>query len=226
MPTVLLVRHAQASFGSDHYDVLSPRGLEQVAALAGELRRRRTRIARVVSGTLVRQRDTAAGVADGTGVPVEVDARWDEYRADDILAHHSATGVRLEPSPGAAVPSPAEFQAGLDDALLAWAGVAAADDPATESWPAFGARVGAALTDVAASLGRGETAVVCTSGGALAAACTRLLGGGPSLFVALNRVAVNAGITKVISGARGTRLLAFNDHAHLEGQADGFVTFR
>ena len=41
VPTLLLVRHAQGSFGSADYDVLSERGHEQAHVLAAELDRRR-----------------------------------------------------------------------------------------------------------------------------------------------------------------------------------------
>ena len=37
MPSILLVRHAQASFGAADYDVLSERGHEQVTALVAGL---------------------------------------------------------------------------------------------------------------------------------------------------------------------------------------------
>jgi hypothetical protein len=66
--------------------------------------------------------------------------------------------------------------------------------------------------------------VVSTSGGAIAAVCVGLLGVAPETFVALNRVTVNAGVTKVVRGRSGTTLVSFNEHAHLE--ADGLVTYR
>jgi broad specificity phosphatase PhoE len=212
MPTVLLVRHGQASFGGDDYDVLSARGRAQAARLAEDLARRGVRWERVVSGSLARQRDTAAALGD-----FAVDPRWDEYDADDILAHHSASAVRLERR-GPVDLSPRDFQDVLEAALRAW--VAAGDaSPAQETWPAFAARVAAALDAAAA-----RSTVVSTSGGVIAALCVELLGVAPAAFVALNRVTVNAGVTKVVRGRSGTTLVSFNEHAHLE--ADGLVTYR
>jgi broad specificity phosphatase PhoE len=212
MPTVLLVRHGQASFGGEDYDVLSARGRSQAQRLAAELARRGARYDRVVSGSLARQRDTAAALGEYV-----VDPRWDEYDADDILAHHSASVVRLERR-GAVALSPREFQDVLEEALLAW--VAAGDaSPAAETWPAFAARVAAAL-DAAAE----RPTVVSTSGGAIAAVCVALLGVAPATIVTLNRVMVNASVTKVVRGRSGTTLVSFNEHAHLE--ADGLVTYR
>ena len=38
MPALIVVRHAQASFGAEDYDVLSDRGRSQAEALVPELR--------------------------------------------------------------------------------------------------------------------------------------------------------------------------------------------
>jgi broad specificity phosphatase PhoE len=212
VPTVLLVRHGQASYGGPDYDVLSERGHAQAERLAADLARRGFAAERVVSGRLDRQRDTAAVLGE-----FSVDPRWDEYDADDILAHHSASAARLE-RPGLVALSPREFQDVLEAALLAW--VAAGDaSPCAETWPAFAARVAAGLEAAAE-----RPTVVCTSGGAIAAACVGLLGVAPETFVALNRVTVNTGVTKVVRGRRGTSLVSFNEHGHLE--SDGLVTYR
>jgi broad specificity phosphatase PhoE len=231
VPTVLLVRHAQASFGAADYDVLSPIGIEQAAALAADLVRRGVRVDRVVSGSLARQRDTAAPIAAAAGVRATVDSRWDEYATDAILARYSGTALQLGDPPAdprgpkPKIPDAREFQDVLERALLGW--IAAGDDePAEETWLAFAARAGAALDDVVNDLGRGETALVCTSGGVLAAICVRLFELPPSALVAFNRVAVNAAVTRAISGRAGTRLVSFNEHAHLERDGRALVTYR
>ena len=59
MPTILLVRHGQGSFGTADYDVLSERGGMQAAAVHAALRERGVTADRLVSGSLRRQRDTA-----------------------------------------------------------------------------------------------------------------------------------------------------------------------
>jgi broad specificity phosphatase PhoE len=232
VPTVLLVRHAQASFGAADYDVLSPTGIEQAAVLAADLARRGVRVDRVVSGSLARQRDTAAPIAAAAGLHATVDARWDEYATDAILARYSGTPLRLgDPAADSRALRPSdamssrEFQDVLERALLRW--IADGDDgPAEETWPAFAARAGAALEDVVRGLGRGETALACTSGGVLAAVCVHLLELPPSALVAFNRVAVNAAVTRVISGRAGARLVSFNEQAHLEGDGRTLVTYR
>jgi len=228
MPSILLVRHAQASFGAADYDVLSETGHEQAAELARELGRSSLTVTRVVSGGLVRQRDTIAPLARELELEVVEDRRWDEYHAGDILSAHSTTRARQERPAGSDAPaiSSREFQELLEDALRSWI-AAGADGPAGETWPAFAARVDGALQAAAAGLGSGETAVVCTSGGVLAAVAVALLGVEPLTFVRFNRVAVNTGVTKVAVGRSGMTLVSYNEHGHLD-RADGgsLLTYR
>jgi len=224
VPTVLLVRHAQASFGAADYDVLSARGIEQSQALERELLRRGIYLNRVVTGTLRRQRDTVASLAATARKPGLVDARWDEYSADDVLGAYSDSPVRLS-TPHAPRITTNEFQEILDQALFGWI---ASEGPRAggESWRAFCDRANAALDELLDMLGQGETALVCTSGGVLAAICVRLLSLGGAAFVPFNRVAVNTGITKVIRGRRGSSLVSFNEHGHLELPGGSLLTYR
>jgi broad specificity phosphatase PhoE len=225
MPSIVLVRHAQASFGAADYDVLSDLGHEQVEAVARALDRRGMRVERIVSGSLRRQRDTAAPFAALAGLEVEVDPRWNEYESDAVLVHHAETDVRLDHAEGARTVSSREFQPLLEAALLDW--IARGDDsPADETYPAFAARVRDALTAAADGLGSGATAVVCTSGGPIAAICGRLLGAGPESLVTFNRVAINTGMTKIAVGRGGMTLVSFNEHEHLEGEAARLLTYR
>jgi broad specificity phosphatase PhoE len=202
-------------------------GREQVAALAEALGRRRMERARVVSGSLRRQLDTAAPLAATTGREVVVDPRWNEYESHEVLPSHAPAGVRLEHDPDDPTPvlPSRDFQVALDDALSAWI---AADrrSPAAQTWPDFLAQGTAALHDLAGNLEPGETALVFTSGGVIAAICVALLGLPAQAFVAFNRVSVNTGITKIVHGRSGTTLVSFNEHAHLDERDAGLLTYR
>jgi len=219
MPTIHLVRHAQASFGAADYDVLSDRGHAQAAALGRALTERGIAPDRVICGPARRHRDTAAGCPALRAAGVEVDERWDEYPADEVLARHGDTPLRLA-GPGAGQVGSAEFQDVLDRALRAW--IAAGDEP----WRAFVDRVQGALTDLAGSLERGERAVVVTSGGAIAAVCGLVLDALEQTFVAFNRVQVNTGVTTLAVGARGLSLVTVNEHGHLLRDGGGLVSYR
>lgn len=202
MALIYLIRHGQASFGADDYDVLSATGHLQGKVVGDELRRRGVTPTQVWSGTLRRQRETAvaAGFSD-----VAEDARWNEYDHLSLIRDSVPT-------------SPREFQVALDAALRSWVG--------GSGWLAFRSAVDSALDSLLAGLGSGESAVVFTSGGVIAAAVVRLLGLPPEGFLAVNRVTVNAAFTKVVSGRSGTSLVSFNDHAHFEGSLRELLTYR
>ncbi|MFC5289047.1 histidine phosphatase family protein [Actinokineospora guangxiensis] len=211
MSVVYLVRHGQASFGQADYDVLSPVGERQAKVVGEELSARGVRPVAVLAGTLSRQRRTAEiAVAAGLGGEVGEDARWNEYD------HLGLVTELVDPLPT----DPREFQSALDAALLAWArGEPAA---AAGTYADFAAAGAAAL----AAAAEGGTAVAVTSGGVIAALCAGLLGVGPEGVVALNRVAVNAAITKVVIGRSGSTLVSFNEHGHFEGQRRDLLTYR
>ena len=202
MPTVLLIRHAQASFGAADYDVLSEIGHRQVDALVA----RGLPADRVVTGSMRRQRDTARPWMDGAAA---VDERWNEYSNEDVLGHHAPGSARVRMEGQV---SSRDFQLLLDVALQCWvdAGDGGGSD---ESWALFLARAKDAFHDLASSLGTGETGVAFTSGGVIAAIASSLI---DARFVDLQRVSINTGITKIVVGRQGTTLVSFNEHAHLE----------
>jgi broad specificity phosphatase PhoE len=209
MALVYLIRHGQASFGADDYDVLSPAGHQQGKLVGDELRRRGVRAGQVWTGTLRRQRETAE--AAELGLPIREDARWNEYDHLNLVNDFVA---------GEHPPTPREFQLSLDGALRQWI----ASD--ADSWREFTGGVNSALDELLADLGSGGTGVVFTSGGVIAAVCARVLGLPPEGFLSVNRVAVNAGITKLVHGRSGTSLLTYNDHAHFEGEHRELLTYR
>jgi broad specificity phosphatase PhoE len=223
MPTILLVRHGQASYGADDYDVLSEHGWRQAEILAADHARRGIVPDLVVAGGLRRQQGTAEVLARAVGAEVEVDPRWNEYDADDILTHHSDTGASLEGD--AAPPSSRDFQHLLDGALTRW--IEAGDGcPADEPWRAFDARLRGAMGDVVKRLGSGQTALVVSSGGAIGLLCAAMLGMPPTGLVTFNRVAINTGVARVVSGRQGVTLVSFNEQGHLDGEDPALRTYR
>ena len=218
MGAIYLIRHGQASFGAADYDALSPLGFEQSAVVGEELKRRGLEFAQVRSGTLARQRDTAATAlkALGGSATVVEDARWNEYDHVDISRHHAD---------GAPQQDGREYQRLLDAALTAWVG-SGEEGPCAESWPAFLGRCTAALAELAGSLGKGENGLVFTSGGVLGAVAGALMGVPEAGLLKLNRVTVNTGITKLVSGRGGVTLVSFNEHPHLEGETARLLSYR
>jgi len=222
---MLLIRHAQASFGAADYDVLSERGHKQVSALVAGLRRRGIVADRVMSGGLRRQLDTAAPYAAALGLEVSVDDRWDEYDDRDILSHYADLAARLERHPDDQALSSREFQQILNQALRRWIAAGSAS-PCREPWPRFQARLTAGLDAVADQLGSGQTAVVVSSGGAIAAITATQLGLPHEALITFNHVSLNTGITKLVVGRGGTTLISSNEHAHLDEADASLITYR
>ncbi|WP_436502225.1 histidine phosphatase family protein [Actinokineospora sp. HUAS TT18] len=212
MTVIHLLRHGQASFGAVDYDVLSPVGHQQAKVLGEELRARGIEPVQAWSGTLARQQDTAATTLAAAGFDLEcgTDARWNEYDHLGLVQSHLARENIDLPA------SPREFQGLLDQALGAWVGGSRVGE---STFSDFADGAVAALTEVAA----GGDALVFTSGGVIAALCSRLMGAD---VVAINRVVVNAAITKIIVGRSGASLVSFNEHGHFDGTRRDLLTYR
>lgn len=225
MPALLLIRHGQASFGEDDYDVLSPLGERQAEALGARLASVGLDV--LVHGELVRQRATAEIVARRADIEaVEVDTRWDEYDHEDLVSVAAAAGEldeELARMRDEEADRSRAFQLVLETALRRWTRGAPGDY--AETWDAFEERCTAAADELLDRLGSSRSAAVVTSGGVIAAICAGVLDAGPTAWLRLNRVMVNSSITRVVRGRRGTSVVVINDHAHLEGH-DGMLTYR
>jgi broad specificity phosphatase PhoE len=209
--TILLVRHGQASFGADDYDVLSPLGQQQAAQLGRALARQGIQPTALASGALRRQRTSAAILASQAGwaLDASVDPGWDEFDQGPLAVGVGTGG-------GQTAPTREEFQAALETGMRAWPGAGAAPG-AGESFTAFTTRTEAALRGIATGQPPGTTTVVVSSGGVISWLVTALLDGGIEQWIRLNRVCVNTGVTKLVNGRRGISLISFNDHSHLTG---------
>ena len=218
MGLVLLVRHGQASWDGDDYDVLSERGHQQGRLLGAALVARGIRPDVVVGGGMRRHRETVENVVSGAGlrgVDVEVDAGWDEYDHVSMLA-------QVPTSFAGEKPTAAEFQAWMEQATDRWIRGEHAQDY-HEPFASFTGRVEEAFRR---AVGGGQgTTVVVTSGGSISWVTASLLGGGATLWSRLNVVCVNSGVTKLVTGRRGVTLVSFNEHTHVEG-LPGLLTYR
>jgi broad specificity phosphatase PhoE len=216
MGQVLLVRHGQASWDGEDYDVLSEAGHRQGELLGAALAARGIRPDVVVSGGMRRHRETVDNIVDGAGlgtVAVELDPGWDEYDHVSMLAQVPTTFVGEKPTP-------AEFQAWMEQATDRWI---RGEHEYHEPFAAFTARVDAALHRAVG--GAQGTTLVVTSGGPISWATATLLGGGAALWSRLNVVCVNTGVTKLVTGRRGVTMVSFNEHTHLESEP-GLLTYR
>ena len=220
MSLVLLVRHGQASWGSDDYDRLSALGQEQSRVLGAALAARGVRPDLVVRGSMLRHRQTAEAAVSGAGWEATVveDAGWDEFdhlgTVDGSVLFEHLTG---EPDD--------ERVRRFNGSIARWAS-GEHDGEYDESFPAFQDRVRGAFDRTLASLEPKQTAVVFTSGGPVSWVTATLTDGGLPAWARLSKVVVNSSVTKVLTGRGGTNLITFNDHSHLEGGAPDLLTYR
>ena len=208
MSVLYLVRHGQASFGTDDYDRLSDLGKEQSRITGRFLGAQGIEPDRIVHGEMLRQRQTAEGLLEGMGLSMDahVDSGWNEYAAREL------TGVLDDVDPRAKHDSKI-FQGELERGAARWAS-GEHDEDYRETYKQFTSRVERALDDAVAAMGSGQSTIVVSSAGAIAWTAARLIGGGFDQWMAFNRVTINTGITKIITGQSGTSLISFNDHGH------------
>lgn len=225
---LVLVRHAQASFGASDYDALSDAGHEQARVLGETLRARWPEVTRVVSGGMRRHKQTAEGAlaAAGLKLPVELDAAWDEYDHTRVLAaldpRYADREALAQEVLAADVPARA-FHRIFARALARWAS-GEHDDDYAETWTAFARRVGDALTGLHA---RDEpVSVVFTSGGPILAACQAILRTPTEEALRMGWALANGSITVLSAGDARWRLTSFNEHAHFTGERANLLTFR
>ena len=230
MSRILLVRHGQASWGKRDYDVLSDLGTRQ-AEIAGEaLRDRGVRPDLVVVGGLRRQQLTARSLIDAAGweIAPEIDAGWDEYDHTAIITGHKPAyrSMTVMKADLARTFRPYRaFMLMFEKAMVRWA-EGEHDEDYPETFAAFCHRVEEAFERVMTRLGPNDTAVVCSSAGAITWALTTVLDGDPYLWGRLQRVMMNASISTVTVETAGPLLLTFNEHSHLEAAGPGMLTSR
>jgi broad specificity phosphatase PhoE len=249
MGQILLVRHGQASFGSSNYDQLSSRGEEQARLLGKWFAERGQRFDRIVTGSMMRHRQTAQAclgvMPDASGVaPWSEDSGFNEYDHDAVL--HRYRPEFAEPGEvrrfiAANDNGNRVFQQIFQDAMARWMG-GQHDAEYQEPWPAFRARCVAALQRLAASAGASQTAIVFTSGGTIATLCQHVLQMPDPQMFTLNWTLVNSAVTKLYYRAPVVQehdsdasapssphltLGYLNNYAHLEVFGDAqAVTYR
>lgn len=147
--SILLVRHGQASFGKSDYDQLSETGRTQARLLGQFLSTREVKPDRIVSGTLNRQRQTAAGmcVAAGWTTPTDVHHAWNELDHVEIINTFKPAYKNmlvLKADMVRTLRPRAAFEDMFTQAIARWAG-GEHDDDYTETFAQFDTRVRTAM---------------------------------------------------------------------------------
>lgn len=210
MAELLLVRHAQASFGSDDYDRLSELGWKQARWLGEYFAARGIAFDLVVRGTLRRHAETLAGIGEGLGAALASEAQsgLDEYNSLSLLRAHVADAGSGPPGRGG--DQRAHFRL-LREALYAWADGSLEHEPFT----AFRAGVQAALAAIRHHRSARRVLVV-SSGGPISTIIGEVMGLAPRKIVDLNLQMRNASISELRFNARAIHCVSFNSIPHLD----------
>ncbi len=221
MSTLYLVRHGQASFGTDNYDQLSARGREQVQLLGEYFAETGERIDRIYTGTLQRQRETAEIIAAALGpTPIATEGAFDEYDSDVILREFagSLTAAQLAEAGWPELRHDRrKFQFFLERAARAWVD-ARIEAEQMLPWKNFHGRITQALRQIMETEGRSKTLILSTSGGVIGTTVAHVLGLSNHMGIELNWAVHNASITRLIYSAEKVSLSMFNALPHLERQ--------
>jgi broad specificity phosphatase PhoE len=219
---ILFVRHGQASFGAANYDELSPLGHRQAGLLGDWLASHEAHdFDAVAMGTLVRHRDTCAGIRDayaraGRALPPPgVLPALDEFDHRAVFGgfalQHADHPVVVAAQGGRSRDARAMGRF-LREALLAWTrGTLDAHVP--EPWPVFRARVRAAGEALAATGAR--RMLVVTSGGVMSQLAQQALRAPDEAAVDLNLGVRNSALAEFRAGDGGLVLGSWNALPHL-----------
>ncbi len=234
--TIYLIRHGQASFGADDYDVLSATGVRQAEVLGAHLAQLGLRFDRCLAGQLRRQQDTARHAlaqlqASGLDVPqVEIDSAFDEFDADAVI--HALLPALLLQEPEALYilrngnQNRAEFQRLFALLVARWVS-GEHDMPELKTWQDFVEGVQAGLQRILDAAEPSHNIAIFTSGGTITALLHLVTQMTANQAFELNWQIINTSLSQLKFRSREVALASFNSQTHLQlMKAPELITYR
>ena len=234
--SIYLIRHGQASFGADDYDVLSPIGMRQAEVVGQHLRELEIRFDRCLSGDLRRQQDTAklalkqfthAGL---TAPEIETDSAFNEFDAEAVIRNLLPAMLAQEPQALQVMRNgaqhPAEFQRLFAQIIHRWT---SGDYPVQGlvSWADYLQNVAHGLQRLLTQAQSTDNIAVFTSGGTITALLRLITGIPADKAFELNWQIVNTSLSRLKFRAHEVALASFNSQLHLQLlKAPELITFR
>lgn len=216
---LVLVRHAQASLGSEDYDRLSERGLRQAGRVAERLQASPALDDVFWSGTLRRHAQTLAPL-DPPERALRRTCDLDEFSTAGLvraaLARARQGGMAVPPrhqlaDPARHLPALLDWFPGV---LAAWQ-AGRLDESYAGSWTGFRERVTRARPDWESSVAAGQRVVVVTSAGVIATVMAELTGRSLEWQRSLAVRLYNASVSELVPEAGQWRLARCNCTRHL-----------
>jgi broad specificity phosphatase PhoE len=233
MSELILVRHAQASFGTGDYDRLSELGHRQARWLGEHLRDRECEFDRVVCGGMVRHRQTAEGIFAGMQrplPPIEADDCWNEFDFEVIIRAYAEQNPESHPDWHPDAPPPKDsamptFTRLLLESLRAWSEDRLEGD-LPERFSEFEARVLRGLRGITEREGNKQRVLLISSGGAISMALRHVLQAPASAMLSMNLQLRNSSLSHLYFNASSVHFAGFNHVPHLERpDRSGAITY-
>ncbi len=203
MGEIILVRHGQANSAAtdeESYDRLSDLGHQQARWLGDYLRAREATFDKVMSGSLRRHKETAAGL--GYADPL-IDPRLNEMDYFNL-------GQALQDVHGVPFPGPDEFASHVPQVMEAWH---KAEIMGVESFASFEQRVTSVLQEAASP---GVRVLCVTSGGVIGMIIRHLLNLDPTRMAHVLLPIMNSSLHRIRVIPQGPILASFNAVPHLD----------
>lgn len=232
MGSIYLIRHGQASFGADNYDVLSPVGVRQAEVLGKHLEQLGISLDRCVSGSLRRQQHTAnAALQHMSNAPaLDIDEAFNEFDADAVIRTLLPDLLPEEPEALHILRNGAqnrtEFQRLFAKLIQRWIS-GEHDKPGLQSWQAYVEQVEGGLRRILEQAGSKQNIAVFTSGGTITALLRLITDVPAAKAFELNWQIVNTSLSQLKFRGSEVSLASFNSHVHLQLlKAPELITYR
>ena len=219
-----MIRHGQASFGSENYDCLSQKGELQSRVLAEHLLAAGVCADALYSGEMKRQIDTAARMVEisagcHNAVPVSVvDSAFNEYCSQEIIVSFVQEIIGEDPLLKddllQAYHDKKKFQVLFEAVLSGWA-TGKYKKEGLDTWDKFAQRVWNGLARIMENNSPGKTILIFTSGGPISAALQKALGLSNKDAIRLGWQLANASLTRFVFTKDRFTLASFNETAYL-----------
>ena len=220
MAELYLIRHAQASFGTDDYDKLSDLGHEQSFALGRALVAKGLKPDAWIMGEMRRHQETLQGIAKGMGrnnVKTAVHHGLNEFDFKGLL--NAYFKGKVAPSK-VHTDRKVHFRT-LHETILAWQKNEVNNPP--ETWAAFKARVENAKEFILSM--QSKTVIALSSGGAISQLVSSTLQTPATQQIRLQLQMKNCAITKFIFTKKAFYLNGFNETPHITAATQRFLTY-
>jgi broad specificity phosphatase PhoE len=220
MAEIFIVRHAQAGPDLNNYDQLCDNGKEQAALLGDYFREKNINFDIIHHGNLKRQAETVEAIDQKTGFKnkIIINEALNEYRFSELYAEYALRfpdDAIVKKLVASGNQDRGLFYLVIEKAMLAWRNEELGSN-LSESWSTFNVRCENGLEKVCKEVGKGEIALIVSSGGPIAMMVKKILALDDKKAIELTMQIKNTGITHCYYDGQQIKLASFNGLPHLD----------